>query len=362
MDDANGGAVRAPVPSRRRGTALRGIAWVSASAASVTLWASYVPAPFRGRLDAFTPFTQLVAMRPVLAVGLGIAAAIAMIVARRREAGVTPFALVLVAAILAGFQIVPRAIPHEQSAPVNAPSFTILTANMLHSSVAPGVLVNLVTRTRADVVALPETNGDRAHEYARALSRNSGERWHAETDHAARPDDGTPRPTAIVVRMALGPQRLADPEDALGAHGQVRVKLTSVPNDQGHVVEAIAPSVAALHPIPPAPQGSQHGWRRDLLRLRSLCRTGWILAGDFNATVDHSPMRALQHSGCRDAAATTGRGLKATWTGGPFNLVRPAIDHVFTSGRWHTSAAGVLPINGSDHRAVWARVFAASKR
>jgi endonuclease/exonuclease/phosphatase (EEP) superfamily protein YafD len=359
MDDANGGAQRAPVPSRRGGTALRGIAWASAAAASITLWASYVPAPSRGRLDAFTPFTQLVAMRPVLALALGIAAAVATILARRQGAPAASFALVLAAAILAGIQIVPRAIPHQRSVPANAPKFTILAANTLESSVAPSVLVDLVRRTRADVIALPETNADRAVEFARALSSDSGEPWGAATDDASRSsDDGSPRPTAIVVRMALGPQRLTVPHDALGEHGEVRVRLTRVTGDRGRVVATRAPSVAAVHPVPPAPRGSQSGWRRDLLRLRSLCRTGWILAGDFNATIDHSPMRALQRSGCRDAATATGHGLKATWTGGPFSLVRPAIDHVLTSGRWHAAAAGVLPIEGSDHRAVWARVFA----
>lgn len=297
-------------------------------------------------------------MRPALTVALGIVAALGLVRARRRRRGTGAFALLLGAAILAGIQVAPRATSRSAQVPDASPSFTVLTANMLRSSVAPSVLVELVRRTQADVVALPETNADRAQELARALSVGRGERWLAETDSAARsPDDGTARPTAIVVREALGPRRLPEPVNAPGAHGQVRVRLTTVRNGRGQVAARPGPTVVALHPLPPAPQGSQLGWRRDLLRLRHLCRAGWVLAGDFNATVDHSPVRALLHSGCRDAAAVTGQGLKPTWSGGPMKLVRPAIDHVLTSGRWRTAAAGVLRIDGSDHRAVWARVF-----
>jgi len=111
-----------------------------------------------------------------------------------------------------------------------------------------------------------------------------------------------------------------------------------------------------VHPRAPEPVGSERSWRRDLLALRALCRAGWILAGDFNATIDHSPMRALLDAGCSDAAASTGQGLKATWSAGPLALVRVPIDHVLSSGRWRATRSGVLRIQGSDHRAVWAEL------
>jgi endonuclease/exonuclease/phosphatase (EEP) superfamily protein YafD len=116
------------------------------------------------------------------------------------------------------------------------------------------------------------------------------------------------------------------------------------------------PTVVAVHPLAPAPISPQRLWRRDLLALRAPCRAGWILAGDFNATIDHSPMRAILDAGCVDAAASTGQGLKPTWSADAPAFLRAPIDHVMASGRWRPARCGVLRIAGSDHRAVWAEL------
>ena len=49
-----------------------------------------------------------------------------------------------------------------------------------------------------------------------------------------------------------------------------------------------------------------------------------ILAGDFNATLDHVELRRLLGTGYRDAAASLGRGLTPTWPyAGPRAWGRP---------------------------------------
>ena len=159
-----------------------------------------------------------------------------------------------------------------------------------------------------------------------------------------------------MVREVLGPVRLREPAADPRTHGQVRIRLTRLAGRGRAVGPGPGPRIAAVHPLPPWPAAAQRDWRRDLLRLRALCRGGWVLGGDLNATIDHSPLRAVLDAGCEDAAARNGEGLHATWSGGPLHAVRPAIDHVLTSGAWRSTAAGVLPIAGSDHRAVWARI------
>jgi endonuclease/exonuclease/phosphatase (EEP) superfamily protein YafD len=134
------------------------------------------------------------------------------------------------------------------------------------------------------------------------------------------------------------------------------VALGRLAAPDGSAVEGPGPRIAAVHPLPPWPAASQADWRRDVLGLRVLCRRGWLVGGDLNATIDHSPLRSVLAAGCTDAAAATGQGLRPTWSGGPLRAVRPAIDHVLTSGGWRPVASGVLAIRGSDHRAVWTRV------
>lgn len=324
--------------------------WLAATAALITLWASYVPMPARGRLDAFVPFTQLVAIRPLLASGIAAIAVIAIVLSfRRRRAWVAPLALALVGALAACVQIAPRTISSTASVSRATPAITVLAANTLGSSVQPSVIVDLVRRTRADIVSLPETNALLARAFASALSVDHGERWDSESDTVTQPGDTGARPTSLLVRAALGAERLPDTDVAPRALGQVRVRLTRVGQADGL-------RFAAVHASPPAPASSQRDWRRDLRALAPLCRAGWILAGDLNATIDHSPMRYLKRAGCADAASTTGHGLKFTWTGGPLGIVGLTLDHVLTSDRWHAIASGVLALQGSDHRAVWARI------
>ncbi len=74
-----------------------------------------------------------------------------------------------------------------------------------------------------------------------------------------------------------------------------------------------------------------------------------LLAGDFNATLDHADFRGLLDKGYTDAATATGNGLTATWptsqVGGPW----VAIDHVVFGAAWRPRDFEVLPSIGSDH-------------
>ena len=80
-----------------------------------------------------------------------------------------------------------------------------------------------------------------------------------------------------------------------------------------------------------------------------------VLAGDFNATLDHAPLRGVLRLGYADAARAVGNALAPTW--GP--LGRPAlitIDHVLVDRRCAVLASSVHVIPGTDHRAVYAEI------
>lgn len=100
-------------------------------------------------------------------------------------------------------------------------------------------------------------------------------------------------------------------------------------------------------------------WRIDLLAQPAATPDGppRILAGDFNATLDHAPLRALLDTGYVDAARAAGAGLIGTW--GPYDgdVIPPVtIDHVLVDARIGVRKVSVHPLPGSDHRPVLAEL------
>jgi endonuclease/exonuclease/phosphatase family metal-dependent hydrolase len=115
--------------------------------------------------------------------------------------------------------------------------------------------------------------------------------------------------------------------------------------------------LVAAHPFPPQP-GHVGVWEASLRSLPS-AGTGppWLLLGDFNATLDHEPLRRLVDSGYRDAADALGKGLIATW--GPYDgdpIPPVTIDHVLVDERIRVDELSVHDQPASDHRAVVATV------
>ncbi len=113
----------------------------------------------------------------------------------------------------------------------------------------------------------------------------------------------------------------------------------------------------AVHPAAPDP-GSVDEWDKDLNALPDAEPHGRIrvLAGDFNATLDHAELRRLIGTGYEDAASVVGAGLHGTWPEG--RKVPPAvvIDHVLADKRVGVRAVSIHTIPGTDHRAVFAEL------
>jgi endonuclease/exonuclease/phosphatase family metal-dependent hydrolase len=82
-----------------------------------------------------------------------------------------------------------------------------------------------------------------------------------------------------------------------------------------------------------------------------------VLAGDFNATLDHAQFRRLLRLGYVDAASQVGNGLALTWgpepTGSPALLT---VDHVLVDRRCGVLATSVHRLPGSDHQALYAEL------
>jgi endonuclease/exonuclease/phosphatase (EEP) superfamily protein YafD len=183
----------------------------------------------------------------------------------------------------------------------------------------------------------------------------------------------TPEAERALLGAGLGetmPYRESHPADAAtGSAVYARLplsdggaRLVSLPGfDQAYATVALTGGrsviVESVHPVPPSSRQAVPRWA---LGLRNQVPGGAagpprILAGDFNATLDHRELRDLLATGYRDAADAVGAGMVATW---PFygrrSLIMPkiALDHVLVPAGVGVRDFRAVTIPFSDHRAI----------
>jgi endonuclease/exonuclease/phosphatase family metal-dependent hydrolase len=287
--------------------------------------------------DRFRPLERvavpLLAFTPQLTAGAGLAALLLRGKGPSATAGLAGAALAAVVA--------PRAIsrtPPDAGGPV----LRILTVNLLSGQAAGDHLVELVRRTDTDVLFLQELTDDAVTRLKRAgLSELlpherpdvRGYRYRGSGIYARYPlRDG----------VAIGPSYASQPSARLDLPAGGCVQLVCV------------------HPHPPSPPWygpAVPRWRGELAALPPPGDPPVILAGDFNATLDHAQFRRLLRLGHIDAASQAGNGLAPTWGPGPRG--RPALlafDHVLVDPRCAVLGTSTHPLPGSDHRALSAEI------
>ena len=255
-----------------------------------------------------------------------------------RGAGPTAATAVAGAALTAA--VGPRAVPSRQP-PATGPVLRVLTANLLAGRAVAAVVAELVCRRHADVLFVQELTDDAA---ARLQWAGLGDLLpHQVTQpvrHGAR--------GSIYARYPLRDGPLAAPGSA--ARCTARLDLPS-----GQSVE-----LACIHAAPPKPPwspGATARWRSQLSALPAPGDSPRILAGDFNATLDHAQFRRLLRRGYVDAASQAGNGLSATWGPQPGRrLALLAIDHVLTDRHCAVVTTSAHWLAGTDHRALYAEI------
>lgn len=352
-------------------------------------------------LSVRLPFTQLIALRSALAVMAAVLALVFVVLAAvrllRREGGrrTSILAAVLVVATCAHIGIlvgrgldnggpVTAARPTPGEAPQWDGDLTVFSFNTYQER-ANVVEVAVDVRTAgAQVVVLPETDAAYGIELAALLAEDgytytvfssldeqtTGTPVTAETEPApqetapdgstAGPDPSTPAgreqdtaATTVLVSTALGSYERAKRPVGLDV-GNILLE----PTGEG---PADRPAILGVHTVAPVP-GFQDQWRSSVEAAVAPCSrasaTGLVVAGDFNATMDHAPMRDL--GACTDAASATGAGGLATWPTSSGTMYAGAtIDHVLAaSDRWTPVTTQVVEVGGSDHRALVAALAA----
>ncbi|MCA2227896.1 endonuclease/exonuclease/phosphatase family protein [Nonomuraea aurantiaca] len=319
-----GGTIVTPARKRRKfpATTLTWLALTPFAAWALTRVAGLERGSLGAQLMTATPYAAAGSIVPLLIAALG----------RKRAA--TAVALLTTTAF--GFAVLPRALGTADT--TAGRPFRVLTINMLFGRADPQAILDLVRRFEPDVLSTQELTPEGVEALDTAgLSglmpyRVLQEEWSASG-------------SGLYSKHPLKP--LYNVVPPVGHN--MPAAMVSLPG--GKPVEFVD-----VHPFTPlGPQVTQ--WIEALDGLPAASGdTVRVLAGDFNATLDHTPMRRLLSRGYKDAADQVGAGLIPTW---PANKRVPpiiTIDHVLVDRRVGVKEVSVHTVPRTDHRAVFAEL------
>ncbi|GAB3421314.1 endonuclease/exonuclease/phosphatase family protein [Flindersiella endophytica] len=270
-----------------------------------------------------TPFIGLAYLLPILLGALG----------RSRLLAALGVAGLLVHLVWAAPLFVPDQAKGDRA-------LTVLSANLEYGGGDPATIVRLVREHDVDVVSLQELT-DEAMPGIRAagLDRLLPYRY-------AVPGPPTPAGSGIWSRYPLS--------------GGVKLEPTRFHNLRATVdIGQQRLTVVAAHPFPPVGPDGHRLWTRDFGTLQAALADvdgPAIVAGDFNATPDHRPLRKLYDLGYVDAADSAGSGVVATWPAGSRIPPVLALDHVLVKGEIGVEHFERVRVPGTDHYAVLAEL------
>ncbi len=274
-------------------------------------------------LLAFTPYMAFSAVIPLL-----VAAVLRVWIAA---------AAALLAAVVLLALVLPRAFggPTEADG-ATGPTVRILAANMRLGHGDAERLTELAAELDVDLLSVEELTPGLAR-------RLAGAGLGAQLAHRVLTTGDGASGSGLYSRYRLGSYAapgLPGGFDLISVvpeiPGSAPVEVFSV-----HTSPPTTPSWSAdLGALPPADEG----------QIR-------VLAGDFNASLDHAAFRDVLDQGYADAAQTLGAGLDPTWPVGR-RVLPPfvTIDHVIADQRVGIRDYSVHDVDGSDHRAVFAEL------
>ncbi|GAA4188886.1 endonuclease/exonuclease/phosphatase family protein [Microbacterium oryzae] len=319
-----------------------------AIATAIVTWPSFF------RLEQTFPVAQLAALRGAVVVVLAVVTIFFLLLAVIRPMRGFALSMALVSAIGAisgGVVLGVRGYGTDSLPEATDTSVRVMTWNTEGNAMGADEIAQTAVAMGVDVVALPETAEYVGEEVAVAMRDLGSPMW---VHHVAlRPEvqDGPQAwETTVLISPELGDYSVIEASSDLTSNTEVVPSVVAMP------VDGEGPIVVAVHAVSPQPE-YMDAWAEDLRWVADQCAGGnVILAGDFNATIDH--MASLGVDGgdlgaCTDAASETGNGGVGTWPTGVPALLAAPIDHVMHSAAW--TATGSLVLTnlddaGSDHR------------
>jgi endonuclease/exonuclease/phosphatase (EEP) superfamily protein YafD len=278
-------------------------------------------------LDAGTVFALVVVGLPYGAV---VTAVLAVVLAVTRARWLTGLAVVLL--VVQVVVLAPRFTADGVDVPATAPRLRVATINSHVGNVDPRALVDFARSANVDVLAVEELAPE-----AIAPLDDAGLRELMPYRELRPKDDAS-----VYSRL---PITGSGPLAASTTWPQTRASISAF----GRTI-----TVVAVHTYYPA--GDPSLWTRDMAALTATAGENSVVLGDFNATLDHAPMRALLAAGLVDSHAELGNGWAPTW---PADRLLPPLvqlDHVLHGRGLAAVTTSEHTLPGSDHRLVFAEL------
>ncbi|SFR15341.1 Uncharacterized conserved protein YafD, endonuclease/exonuclease/phosphatase (EEP) superfamily [Lentzea waywayandensis] len=250
-----------------------------------------------------------------------------------RKRWVVGLTMTLVGIVLVA-NVAPRAFPDARANGVGQ-QVRLMTANLLTGIADAPFIVQEVRKRGIDILAMQELTP----EMVRDLERAGLNQVLPNRVFLAEPGGSG---SGLASKFPLTRRNLTPPGTLQQAGA-----LVDLPGKDIEVV--------SVHPLPPVVTAGPEAWQRELAGLPSPDSTGAIrvLAGDFNATLDHVGLTRLLNKGYVDAADQVGKGLIHTWPSDSGFWPPPVtIDHVLVDSKVLVDTVDVFDVPGSDHRAV----------
>jgi endonuclease/exonuclease/phosphatase (EEP) superfamily protein YafD len=283
-------------------------------------------------LDRGFPCLAAMAFTPYVATVAPLLAAVGLAFQNWAAAIVSALATISFAAT-----ILPRTFGRATVSAVGGETLRVLAANAHEGSASPRGIIDLVARLKPDILTIEELTPQLNSELEAA---GLGSHLPFGVIDAGRYSSGT----GIYSRFPL--RRLA------AADSVPRMARAEATVSAGRGIR-----IVAVHPYPPDHRTQTRVWEELLAALPTAGRgSAWILAGDFNATLDMSPFRKLLGRGYQDAGEAAGKGLQATFPQGGLLPPPITIDHILADRRLGIVSYSVEPLANSDHRAIFAEL------
>jgi len=280
-------------------------------------------------LESGYPFVQVMAYTPQFLLLSGIV--LLAILGLRQW---LPAAVTFVAVAALGFAVLPRAFGGPDERPEGGQTIRLLSVNTLRGNVDVTRLLEIIESRHINVLSLQEL-----------------------------PVNGVKRLKRRGLQDIL-PYRVLGIEDKggggvysrfpAGGMAPTRTKLRQ-PRAMIKPRASVPFEVMSVHPRAPQGRRDTDLWEKEMGKLPVADEPGppRVLAGDFNATLDHARLRDLLDTGYRDAGSTTGAGLYSTWPS--FKEWPPpvTIDHALVEDPIAILDYKVLQVNNTDHKAVY---------